>query len=120
MTINEALEAMRDYASSHVTYWVGFPWSDIAAAAWLYVAVISTGACVSRWRHTVMERIAMAAVALGAFSRAFTIFGRQEVAWDGAWLALTCAFYATVLTWKYLFIIPRRPDYTPPDDMPKY
>lgn len=108
---------MSDTDTQFATNWE----ADMAALAIAFVGCCCVVAMFHRAvRDTVLERIAFAGMALGAFSRAMYIFGEGAIPLDGAWLCYSLAFYCAVLIWKYAFVIPHRPDYKEPEDMPDY
>ena len=110
-------EVLNDAGGHLATYWQ----SDLAALSIFFVGCCCVLAMFcNRIRDTVPERIAFGAVALGAFSRAAYIFASGEIPLDGAWLCYSLAFYCLVLIWKYVWVIPRRPDYRQDSELPHY
>lgn len=119
------LESFRDriieLANSPGEHWASHGESDLAALAIFFVGCCCVFAMFYHSiRDTVLERIAFAFIALGAFSRAIYIFSVGEIPLDGAWLCYALAFYCAVIIWKHIYVIPRRPDYKPPEQMPHY
>lgn len=75
----------------------------MAAVCWLIVAGAAALAVYScRIRDTVLERIGLSIVSIGALGTAWRIVQQGWIT-DGAWFtAFGFAFYAGVLLWKHL------------------
>lgn len=109
---------MKEWLAQFAAYFINPPWADLAIIGWLIVGITTTVAVFApRVRDTVLERICLAAIAIGAISRAIFIYVRSEVPSDGAWTAITLGIYCIVLWWKYCYVIPRRKDFKPDDEL---
>lgn len=99
----------------YILRWARHPWHNIESFCWLFVAWSAAIADFNGFvRKTVAECIALALISLGAFSRAYYTFVLVDVPTDTLWMSVALAFYCLTLWYKYLFVIPRRPDYKPP------
>jgi hypothetical protein len=91
--------------AAFVDHW----WIIFGALAWFMIMGFATWATFSSSiRDTVMERIALAVIAITAASRGFFIVERGEVPLDGVLAPMAIAFYCVVIWYKHRFIIPRR------------
>jgi hypothetical protein len=100
---------IQTFTTWNVGTFIQAPWADMAAVGWLIVALSAIWATFHRdIRDTALERIALAIICIGAFARAFFIFGRGEIPVDGAIAPLALAFYAVIIWYKHTFVIPKR------------
>lgn len=99
----------------HTSRWWTQPLVNLSCFCWLFVGCSAAIAdFVGYVRKTVPECVALAIVSMGAFSRAFYVFHRARIDNDALWISIGLALYCLSLWYKYIFVIPRRPDYQPP------
>ena len=92
-----------------------FTEANFTALCWLFVGISAIVAEFAGYvRKTVAECIALGVISLGAFSRAYYVYMRQEILPDGFWIAVALAFYCLTMWYKMLWVVPHRPDYKPP------
>ena len=106
VTLQRALSVWTEFSLS---VYVEKPLVTQAALAWAVTAFFATWGVLARYiRDTLLERIALAMISLGGFSRAFFIIGRGEIPLDGAITAYACCLYAIAIWYKYKIKIPRQ------------
>jgi hypothetical protein len=110
---------MREWLSQFLAYIVEqAPWAWLSVAGGLIVGISTTVAVFApRVRDTLLERICLASISIGAYSRAIFIYVNAEVPVDGAWTAITLGIYCLVIWWKYCYVIPRRKDFKPDSEL---
>lgn len=89
--------------------------SFLSSACWFFVGISSIVASFSGMlRKTVIECVALGGVSLGAFSRSYYVFQRQETQPDALWISIALAAYCLAMWYKMMWVVPHRPDYEPP------
>jgi hypothetical protein len=100
--LSTPLLAYYPYEKFVVSYVVGRPFEMVTAIAWMLVGIGAIWATFSPLiRDSVWERIALACVSLGAFSRAFYVANMGVVPLDAMFSAVAVAFYCIVIYAKH-------------------
>lgn len=112
---------MEAFFMEHVSRWWTQPLVNLSSFCWLFVGCSAIVAdFVGYVRKTVWECVALGLVSMGCFSRAFYVFVRQETDRDALWISVALALYCLTMWYKYIHVIPNRPDYKPPPKSPVY
>lgn len=102
-------------------YFMDGKWPVFTSLCLGFVGVCALAAIIKNiFRDTVLERICIAGISMGCMSRAWYVYHVNDVPADFVWLAAFLALYCIALIIKHVWVIPNRPDYKPPDQMPRY